>query len=82
MDPKDKEALRLDHKKEFILALAKFLAEDQGGKSIYLQMEQGRSKGDPRPTFGLHWADLRDKAGLHSWVSVEEATAKLTERLG
>lgn len=68
-------------KQAFIKALAKFLAGDQGGKSIALQMEKDRVDGDPRPKLAHEWADLLNAAGFRGYASVEDAEKLLIELL-
>lgn len=69
-------------KKEiFMREIAKFLVENQAGKSIALQMEFERPKGDPRPSLAKEWAKLRGAADLHGTPTEEDALQTLRKLL-
>jgi len=58
------------------------LTNDQGGKSIALQMENERPAGDPRPKLAHDWAALRSATNINGYPTFEEALAALEEILG
>lgn len=65
---------RLERKRNFIKALAKFLVGNEGRKSIELQMGKELAK---------EWAELRGATPLHGYYpDVEEAERELEEFLG
>ena len=65
---------RLERKKEFIRALAEFLAGNEAKKSIELQMGNQWAK---------DWAKLRDAAPLFGYYpDIEKAVKELEEFLG
>ena len=71
-------AKRAAHKRnEFIRQLAVFLAENQGGKSILLQMESGWGPDDPRPRLAVAWAELFHLANVDTAISIEDAATHL-----
>ena len=72
---KDVSAMRTNHnerRKDFIKVLAKFLAHDQGFKSV--QLEAG-------VPFAKEWAELRSATPLFGYLTIEEAEKILTEFL-
>lgn len=71
-----------ERKEQFIKSLAMFLAQNQGAKSILLQMERERSPADPRPRLAVEWAELLAISPLTAYSTVEEATKALKEFLG
>lgn len=69
-------------KKQILIeTLAHFLVDNQAGKSIALQMEAGRTEGDPRPALSREWAKLRGASTLHGYPEYDEAVKTLTELL-
>lgn len=69
-------------KKEILIeTLAHFLVDNQGGKSIALQMEGSRPDGDPRPALAKEWAKLRSASTLHGYPEFDEAVKTLTDLL-
>lgn len=73
---------RLDDKHRFIAQLARFLCENEAGKSIALELEQ---RHPPliaaMPKLAHEWAQLRCTVPIHGYKSVEEAEQILTEFL-
>lgn len=70
-----------EKKKEFIEALAHFLADNQAAKSIMLQIEGNAPVSDPRPKLAHEWASLRGKFPVSGWITYEETLKSLTEFL-
>lgn len=68
-------------KTDFIDLLARFLVENQAGKSILLEMETKRGGSDPRPLLAKEWAALRQAAGLRGYLGQNEAVETLTDLL-
>jgi hypothetical protein len=68
-------------KQVFIEQLARFLVENQAGKSIALQMESGRPESDPRPALAKEWAKLRGASTLQGYPELPEAIETLTALL-
>jgi hypothetical protein len=63
---------RAERKREFVRALAEYLAGNQAGKSILLQM--GGMAGE----FAREWAKVRAASPLDGYPTVEEAEEILT----
>lgn len=70
-----------EKKKEFIEKLAHFLADNQGGKSVLLQLEYQRMSSDPRPCLAKEWATLRSMFPVPGWSTYEETLKNLTDFL-
>jgi len=62
---------------EFIRCLAAFLAENQGGKSILLQLESQWTSIDPRPRLAHAWASMYQLANVEPAISIQDAEAGL-----
>ena len=72
---------RMAKKAEFIRKLAGYLAGNQAGKSVALEMES-RGGGLPSVRWAREWADVRGASGIMGYLTVEEAEAALWEFLG
>lgn len=72
---------REERKTKLIKELAYFLANDQGGKSIVLQMECWRPANDRRPTLAKEWARLCQVSGIREYSSYEETLKHLEDLL-
>ena len=70
-----------DKKTLFIKALAGFLAGNQAGKSIELEMESRSPRLAPMTSWAQEWAKLRDMTPLFGYPTVEEAERSLMEFL-
>jgi hypothetical protein len=65
-------------KLRFIIKLAEFLVDNQGGKSIALSIQS-----DAAPVkWASEWAALRSETPLRGYPTVEEAVEQLKEFLG
>src|ERR1035438_3624124 len=64
-------------REEFIHCLAAFLAENQGGKSILLQLESQWPTIDPRPRLAKAWASMYQLASVEPAISIQDAEANL-----
>lgn len=69
---------RLEKKRAFIKALAKFLVGDQAKKSILLDPKMGPS---PFSSLIKEWAELRGHTPLHGYPTMIEAVEALEEFL-
>lgn len=70
-------------KQHCIEELAHFLVDQQGAKSILLELETRcrTIRDDDRPRFAHEWALLRDAAGLTGYPTYDEALQILTTLL-
>lgn len=69
---------RLEKKREFIRALAKFLVGDQAKKSLLLDP---RMAGSPFSSLVKEWAELRGTTPLFGYPTLSEAEELLEEFL-
>jgi len=65
----------------FIRILAEFLAGNQAGKSIELEMEVRNPRPSPMTSWAQEWGKLRGASSLCGYPTVEEAERSLTEFL-
>lgn len=73
---------RPDEKHRFIAQLARFMCENEAGKSIALELEQKRPQLiAAMPKLAHEWAALRCTTPIIGYTSVEEAEQILTEFL-
>lgn len=75
------EKVRKERKAAFIARLAVYLAGEQAGKSISLEMERRVPPFSPGPQWASEWAFVRNATPLFGYPTVEEAEKALTEFL-
>jgi len=75
-----REGSRLEGKARFIRALAEYLAGNQAGKSIALEIES--KGGGSILAWAGEWAKVCGASPLFGYMTVEEAEEKLWEFLG
>lgn len=68
-------------KARFIRTLAEFLAGNQAGKSIELEMEVRSPRPEPLTSWAKEWGKLRGASSLCGYPTVDEAEKTLTEFL-
>jgi len=75
--------IRLEQKKAFIKELAKFLVDNQAGKSINLELFDRRPLMPGIPNWPKEWAELRNAVpGLFGYPTIRETELILKEFLG